>query len=150
MFLYRTGETDSWRAQTKPCVHQDPEERKMTPQDTEPCLPKSVQESLVEAWVGGSLMQSWGNECSNVCMGPFLGDRHYLHYLHHSFSSVPSLSHVRLSETPWTAAGQASLSIMFQNLLKLMSIQPARPSKHLIFGCPLLLPSIFLSIRVFP
>ena len=24
---HRTGETDSWRAQTKPCVHQDPGER---------------------------------------------------------------------------------------------------------------------------
>ena len=29
----------------------------------------------------------------------------------HSFSSVQSLSHVQLFATPWTAAGQASLSI---------------------------------------
>ena len=38
---------------------------------------------------------------------------------------------------------------MSQSLLKLMSIQSVMPSKHLIFGCPLLLPSIFPSIRVF-
>ena len=67
------------------------------------------------------------------------------------FSSVQSLSHVRLFATPWTAAHQASLSITnFRSLLKLMSIESVMPSNHLIFCCPLLLlPSIFLSIRVF-
>ena len=40
--------------------------------------------------------------------------------------------------------------IMSQSLLKLMSIESVMPSKHLIFNCPLLLPSIFRSIRVFP
>ena len=29
--FHRTGETDSWRAQTKPCVHQDPGERRSDP-----------------------------------------------------------------------------------------------------------------------
>ena len=29
----------------------------MTPQETDPDLPMSVQESLVEAWVGGGLLQ---------------------------------------------------------------------------------------------
>ena len=55
------------------------------------------------------------------------------------------------SETPWTAAHQASLSITNSwNLLKLMSIKSVMPSKHLILCCPLLLlPSILLSIRVF-
>ena len=43
------------------------------------------------------------------------------------FSSVQSLSHVRLFVTPWTAACQASLSITNpQSLLKLMSIQSMR------------------------
>ena len=52
--------------------------------------------------------------------------------------------------TPWTAACQASLSITnFQSLLKLMSIESVMPSNHLILCCPLLLPSIFASIRVF-
>ena len=67
------------------------------------------------------------------------------------FSSVQSLSHVRLFATPWTAARQASLSITTsQSLLKLMSIDLVMPSNHLILWHPLLLlPSIFPSIRVF-
>ena len=53
--------------------------------------------------------------------------------------------------TPWTAARQASLSIANSwSLLKLMSIESVMPSNHLILCChPLLLPSIFPSIRVF-
>ena len=68
------------------------------------------------------------------------------------FSSVQSLSHVWLIETPWTAACQASLSIAnSQSLLKLMSTESVMPSSHLILCGPLLLPpSIFPSIRVFP
>ena len=67
------------------------------------------------------------------------------------FSSVQSLSRVRLFATPWTAAGQASLSITnSRGLLKLMSIESVMPSNHLILCCSLLLlPSIFPSIRVF-
>ena len=37
------------------------EERAVTPQETDPDLPVSVQESLVEAWGGGGLMQGWGH-----------------------------------------------------------------------------------------
>ena len=53
--------------------------------------------------------------------------------------------------TPWTAARQASLSIInSQSLLKLMPIELVMPSNHLILCRPLLLPpSIFPSIRVF-
>ena len=66
------------------------------------------------------------------------------------FSSVQSLSRVRLFATPWTAAHQASLSITNSwSLLKLMPIESVMPSNHLILCCPLLLPSIFPSIRVF-
>ena len=67
------------------------------------------------------------------------------------FSSVQSLSRVRLFATPWTAAHQASLSITSsQSLLKLMSIESVMPLNHLYLCCPLfLLPSIFPSIRVF-
>ena len=54
------------------------------------------------------------------------------------------------SVTPWTAARQASLSITnSRSLLKLMSIELVMPSNHLILCRPLLLPSIFSSIRVF-
>ena len=67
------------------------------------------------------------------------------------FSSVQSLSPVRLFETPWTVACQASLSITNpQSLLKLMSIELVMPSNHFILCCSLLfLPSIFPIIRVF-
>ena len=65
------------------------------------------------------------------------------------FSSVAS--RVRLFATPWTTARQASLSITnSQRPPKLMSIESVMPSNHLILCRPLLLlPSIFLSIRVF-
>ena len=67
------------------------------------------------------------------------------------FCSVQSLSHVRLFETPWTAARQTPLSIVnSQSLLKHMSIELVMPSNHLILCHPLLfLPPIFPSIRVF-
>ena len=67
------------------------------------------------------------------------------------FSSVQSLSHAQLFVTPWTAAGQTSLSIANSwSLLKLMSIELVMPSNHLILCCPLLVPLlIFPSIRVF-
>ena len=66
-------------------------------------------------------------------------------------SSVQSLSQVRLLATPWTAAHQASLSIInSQSLLKLVSIELVMPSNHLILCCPLLLlHSICPSITVF-
>ena len=67
------------------------------------------------------------------------------------FSSVQSLSRVQHFATPWTAARQASLSIInSRSLLKLMSTESVMPSNHLILCCPLLLPpSIFPNIRVF-
>ena len=65
--------------------------------------------------------------------------------------SVLSLSHAWLSETPWTAACQASLSFPISwSLLKRRSIQSIISSNHLIlYHSLLLLPSIFPSIRVF-
>ena len=67
------------------------------------------------------------------------------------FSTVQSLSGVRVFTTPWTTAHQASLSITNSwSLLKLVSMELVMPSKHLILCHPLLLlPSIFVSIRVF-
>ena len=72
-------------------------------------------------------------------------------YTQGTFSSVQSLSHVRLFAIPWTTALQASLSITnSQSPPKLMSIESVMPSSHLILCRPLLLlPSIFPSIRVF-
>ena len=80
---------------------------------------------------------------------------HYLssHFLLRAFtfSSVQSLSHVRLFATPWIAARQASLSITnSRSSLRLTSIESVIPSSHLILCRPLLLlPPIPPSIRVF-
>jgi len=73
------------------------------------------------------------------------------HSFQPQFSSVQSLSRVRLFATPWIAARQASLSITnSRSSPKLMFIESVMPSSHLIFCCPLLLlPPIPPSIRVF-
>ena len=66
-----------------------------------------------------------------------------------SISSV-HFSHTQLFVTPWTAPHQGSLSInQFRSWLKFMSIKSVMPSNLLILCRPLLLPSIFPSIRVF-
>ena len=80
---------------------------------------------------------TWDDQASRLCID--------------LFSSVQSLSSVRLSATPWTAICQASLSITnSQSPPKPMSIESMMLSNHLILCCPLLLlPSIFPSIRVF-
>ena len=74
-----------------------------------------------------------------------------LHLLFLTVCCCCSLSHIRLFAPQWTAAHQASLSFTIsQSLLKLMSTKSVKPSNHLIVCHPLLLlPSIFLSIRVF-
>ena len=70
-------------------------------------------------------------------------------YIALQFSSVQFSSVVSNSATPWTAAHQSSLSITnSQSVPKLMSIESVIPSNHLILCHPLLLPSIFPSIRV--
>ena len=76
-------------------------------------------------------------------------EKNVLHY--YPFSSVQSLSHVRLFATPRITAHQASLSITnSRSLLKLMPIELVMPSSHLILCRPLLLLSpICPSIRVF-
>ena len=77
------------------------------------------------------------------------------HYTNHigniQFSSVQSLSRVRLFVTLWITARQASLSITnSQSLPKLMSIKSVMPSSHIILCRPLLLlPPIPPSIRIF-
>ena len=67
------------------------------------------------------------------------------------FSSVQSLSCVRLFVTTWIAAHQASLSITIsRSSLRLTSIESVMPSSHLTLGrLLLLLPPIPPSIRVF-
>ena len=68
-----------------------------------------------------------------------------------TFSSVQSLSRVRLFATSWTAARQVSLSIINSwSLLKPMSIELVMPSNHLcrpLLLLPLTLHSIFVCGR---
>ena len=80
-----------------------------------------------------------------------LQDLTYFKFYFFQFSSVQSLSHVRLPVTPKIAACQASLSITnSQSLPKLMCIKLVMPSSHLTLCCPLLLLlPIPPSIRVF-
>ena len=70
-----------------------------------------------------------------------------------SLGSLLWFSHSVVSDsaTPWTAACQTSLSFTIsRSVLKLMSIESVMPSNHLILYCSLLLlPWIFLSIRIF-
>ena len=66
------------------------------------------------------------------------------------FAVVQLLSRVWLFATPRTEVHQASLCFTIsQSLLKFMSIEPVILSNHLILCHPLLLPSIFASLRVF-
>ena len=68
------------------------------------------------------------------------------------FSSVQSLSCVRLFATPWITARQASLSITTsRSPLRLWFTESVMPSSHLILCRPLyLLPQIFQASGSFP
>jgi len=94
---------------------------------------------------------SVAQSCPTLC-DPMNCSTSGLPVLHSNFSvsSVPLLSWIQLFATPQTAACQASLSItIFWSLLKIMSMESLMPSNHLILCCPILLPSIFPSIKVF-
>ena len=88
--------------------------------------------------------------CIYIWLIHFVAQQKLSHQYKATISSVQSLSHVWLLVIPWTAACQASLSIINSwSLLKLTSIESVMPSNHLILCRPLLPPSIFPSIRVF-
>ena len=105
-------------------------------------------------------LRSWAHYCKiqtyiEESMGYFLKTlwRLYEESMGHSvqFSSVQSLSHIRLFVTPWIAARQASLSITNSwSSLRLKSIELVMAFSHLILCRPLLLlPTIPPSIRLF-
>ena len=75
------------------------------------------------------------------------------YFLPHIFSCCCccSVSQLCPTATPWTAARPASLSITIsRSLLRLMSVESVMSSNHLVLCCLLLLlPSVFLNIRVF-
>ena len=127
-----------------------------------------AREMLIEVW-GGEWGDRWplntaleGRRHGGVEKDGDLGRKEFRFYLQElrshqtflskvQFSSVQSLSRVRLFATPWIAAHQASLSITNSgSSLRLTSIESVMPSSHLILCCPLLLlPPIPPSIRVF-
>ena len=43
----------------------------VTPQETDPDLPMSVQESLVQVWVSGSQLKGWGHRVQQSLHGTF-------------------------------------------------------------------------------
>ena len=90
-----------------------------------------------------------GKKLINIVSNILLDSKLFLNSV--QFSSVQSLSCVRLFATPWIAARQASLSITNSwSLPKLMPIESVMPSSHLVLCRPLLLlPPIPPSIRVF-
>ena len=86
--LHRTGEIDSWRAQTEPCVHQDPGERSSDPtKDLTQTCPWVSWSLWRRPGLAAACCSSGGTECSSAWMGPFEGGNHYLYYLHHSLAS---------------------------------------------------------------
>ena len=94
----------------------------------------------------------WSENSGELTFPPICGllsDFWYIRKM--TYSAQFRLSRVQLFATPWTAAPQASLSIInSRSLVKLVSIESVMPSNHLILCCSLLLPpSIFPSIRVF-
>ena len=88
-----------------------------------------------------------------MCIAYFLGNIciDSIMFAIYQFSSVQSLSRVRLFATPWIAARQASLSITNSwSSPRLTSIESVMPSSYLILcRTLLLLPPIPPSIRVF-
>ena len=83
--LHRTGETDFWRPQTKPCVHQDPGERRS---ESTKDWPRLAREDPRQRGVSGvACCRVGGTERSTACMWPLEEGHLYLHYLHHSLAS---------------------------------------------------------------
>ena len=112
-----------------------------------------IFQAIILEWVAisSSRRYSWLRDQTHVsCTGRWILYHWATRETMSRFSSVQSLSRVRLLATPWAAARQASLFITnFRSLLKPMSIESVMPSNHLILCHPLLPPSIFPSIRVF-
>ena len=100
----------------------------------------------------GSEGSSWeGN--GNPLQYSFLGnltDRGVWRATVHVVVVIESLNYVWFFATPWTAAHQASLFFTISwSLLKFISTESVMLSNHVILCHPLLLPSIFPSIRIF-
>ena len=117
-----------------------------------------ISQRRIPEWVAISFSRgsSWPRDWTGSLTSSAIGRQVFYHWTtrvasYDVFSSVQSLSHVRLFATPWIAACQASLSITnSRSSLRFTSIQSVMLSSHLILCRPLLLlPPILPSIRVF-
>ena len=89
------------------------------------------------------------NWATNICTSTRTHTHTHTHTYICCCCSVSRSYDAWLLVTPWTASHHFSLSFtIFQNLLKLMSIESVMLSNHLILYCHFL-PSIFPSKRVF-
>ena len=96
--------------------------------------PLLMLQNNIESWIQYDSSLSLLNVYTHIHRDAYVFSMQYAF----QFSSVQSLSHIQLFVTPWTAAGQASLSITIsQSLPKLISIESVMPSNHLILCCPL-------------
>ena len=97
-----------------------------------------------------SLLQNYSSKASILQHSAFfIVQLSYPYFI--QFSSIQSLSYIRLFVIPLTLTQQAPLYFTISwSLLKFMSTESVMPSNYLILCCPLLLlPSIFPSIKVF-
>ena len=111
---------------------------------TESLPGKRSVSSFLRRWTySGFVHRKWSlgdglKFCCHRCSVSFLFQYYVSRWATVQFSSVQSLSRVRLFATPWIAARQASLSITIsRSLLRLTSIKSMMPSSHLILGRPL-------------
>ena len=78
--FHRTGETESWREQQNLLCTRTQEIGGVTPQETEPDLPESVQKSPVEMWVDSGLPRGqyhWLQQSEGADLSPFTESHHY-------------------------------------------------------------------------
>ena len=96
----------------------------------------------------GLSILEWGKPCGHCFQAVTFPPTRPTHQKYPAAVDIQLLSRVWLFVTPWTTARQTSFTIS-QSLLKLMSIELMISSNYVILCCPLLLlPPIFLSIRL--
>ena len=81
--FHRTGEIDSWRAQTKPCMQQNPGERK-----SDPTRDWARLACECPGGSSGGLGLQWPSGDNSPGISPFKEDCHFHHYPYHSWASV--------------------------------------------------------------
>ena len=70
-YLHRTGETDPWRAQTKPVYTRIQKKGPVTPQETDPDLPWVSRSLWPRHWSAVACYRVQGTECGIAYTGPF-------------------------------------------------------------------------------